>query len=62
MSKLRYLVFACGICLALAVFALGILLVGYQAWDAKHVVTLVVLFVAAVVLGFLAYREAQRRG
>lgn len=62
MDKIRYLMFACGICTALAVFSLGIMLVGYQAWDGKHVVTFAALVVGAIVFGAWAWRESHRRG
>ena len=59
MEHVRYLKAASAICGALVLFAIGIMLTGYQAWDAKHIGTTVVVAIALVVCGYFAYKKTR---
>lgn len=56
-EKTRYLKYMGIICIALIVFALGVMFVGYQPFDGKHVGTVVALAVAAVVCFVISRRK-----
>lgn len=59
MEKVRYLQAASAICAMLTLFALGIMIVGYQPWDIKHVATTIMVAVLSVVCGGFAYKFRQ---
>jgi len=59
-AKLRYLKAGCAICTALVLFALGIMLVGYQPFDGKRVGTTIVVAIAAIVCGYKAHQLSSK--
>jgi hypothetical protein len=55
-DKKTYLKLATVICTALVLFGVGVMLVGYQPADAKHLGTMAVVAAAAVACGIFARR------
>lgn len=56
-DKKTYLKLATAIATALVLFALGVMLVGYQPFDAKHVATVVLLAAVAGVCGYFLRKQ-----
>lgn len=58
-QKTRYLGYAAAACGGLALFAILIMLVGYQPWDAQHLGTCLTLVVAGVICAVLFFRRKR---